>query len=485
MVERLSHLPNRSCRLSFLTEDGIDALKRAALTVMQTTGFRVCHEGARQLLQNAGATVNGENVRVPEDLVNACLESTPKGWTIFDREGREALDVRGRNAYFGTATAAPNTMDALSGEVRPTRLDDIRRGALLADALENIDFVMPFGSAQDVPDAAADLYEFEALITHTSKPLVFLGDSGRSLEWVIEMASAAAGGSTHLREKPFLVVFPVHLSPLVFPEKACERLLTAAEYGIPQVPSSAVQMGATGPITVAGTVAMALAEGLFCLVLAQLKHPGCPVALAANFTILDMASSLISLAAPSASLAYSLHAEVAQSYGLPTWGLAGATDAKTIDAQAGIEATFHIFAQALAGVNLIHDVGYIDSAMCCSPLQLLMGNEIIAMVRHYLNGAEINPDTLATDVIEAVAPGGQFLTHPHTFKHLRASFWKPTLLNRQPRPQWEWSGAKAMKAVLQEKLAVILDTHRPLPMDADKRSEIERIKRMGLKELSN
>ncbi len=472
-----------ACRTRFLTEDQIEDLKRTALNLMMFPGFRVCHPEALRLLKKAGAVVREERVGIPEDIVAASLESVPKGWTIFDRAGREALRVRGRNSYFGTSTAAPNTLDLSSGQVRSTCLGDIRQGAVMADALEHIDFVMPFGSTREMPESAADLSEFEALITHTSKPLVFLGRSGRSLEWVIEMASAAAGGLNRLQEKPFLIVFPVHLSPLVFPRNACERLMTAAAYGIPQVPSSAVQMGATGPITVAGSVALALAEGLFCIVLSQLKNPGCPAALAANFAILDMSTSLVSLAAPSVSLAYSLHAEVAQSYGIPTWGLAGATDAKTIDAQAGIEATFHIFAQALSGVNLIHDVGYIDSAMTCSPLQLLMGNEIIAMVRQYLKGAEINADTMAADIIETIGPGGQFLTHGHTLKYLRESFWRPAVFNRQARPQWERNGSKTMETVLKEKAAAILDQHRPAPLDEAALSEIAMIKRRGRKTL--
>ena len=470
-----------TCRLRLLADDQIEALKRAALEVMINAGFKVGHAGARQLLKKAGAIVHGDIVKVPRDIVDTCLATAPRGWMIYDREGQEALNVYGRNSYFGTSTGAPNTMDAISGKVRPTCCDDIKLGVRLADALENIDFVMPFGSAQDIPGAAADLYEFEATISNTTKPIAFLGSSGKTLELVIEMAAAAAGSLRQLQQKPFLIAFPVHISPLVFPEKACERLLTAAAYSIPQVPSSAVQIGATGPVTAAGSVALALAEGLFCIVLAQLQNPGCPGALAANFTILDMSTSLVSIGAPSISAAYGMHTEVAQSYGLPTWGLAGATDSKAIDAQAGIEATFHLFAQALAGVNLIHDVGYVDSAMSCSPLQLMMGNEIIGMVRHYLNDIEINKDTLATDVINTVGPGGQFLTQQHTFQQLRKSFWKPSTLNRHYREQWEHNGAKTLENALRDKMIAILDSNKAKPMNQKSITEIERIKIIGEK----
>ena len=62
-----------------------------------------------------------------------------------------------------------------------------------------------------------------------------------------------------------------------------------------------------------------------------------------------MTAGLLSIAAPETSLALAAQAEVAQSFGLPSWGLAGTTDAKVLDAQAGSESAFSILAQALSG----------------------------------------------------------------------------------------------------------------------------------------
>jgi trimethylamine--corrinoid protein Co-methyltransferase len=127
------------------------------------------------MLKAAGALVKNEWVRVPEFVVAECLRTTPKGWTVFDRNGDRAMEVEGRKSYYGTSTASPNTKDALTGEIHPTRVADIAIGAKVADALENIDWVMPMGSCQDVPALAADVYEFEAVVTHTVKPIIFIG----------------------------------------------------------------------------------------------------------------------------------------------------------------------------------------------------------------------------------------------------------------------------------------------------------------------
>jgi len=143
----------------------------------------------------------------------------------------------------------------------------------------------------------------------------------------------------------------------VQPEDVVDRIFVAADLGMPQVPGPAVSLGATGPITLAGTVALLTAESLMCIVLAQLRKPGCPCCLSANVQVLDMATGLFGVGFPEISLGICAQAEVAQSFGLPTWGYAGCTDAKVLDAQAGLESGLTVLSQGLAGLNLIHDVG--------------------------------------------------------------------------------------------------------------------------------
>ncbi len=263
-----------------------------------------------------------------------------------------------------------------------------------------------------------------------------------------------------------------------------ERIFIAADLMMPQIPGPAALVGGTGPVTLAGTVAQLTAESLMCLVLAQLRKPGCPVCLSANVQIMDMATGLFGVGAPEMSLGISAQAEVAQSFDLPTWGYAGCTDAKTIDAQAGMEAAFSIITQALAGLNLIHDVGYLDMAMVCSPAQLLLGNEAIGMAKRFLQGIRVSAETLARDVVQAVGPGGHFLEQDHTFKHFRTELWRSDLLTRQARPDWEAAGAKDMAQRIQEKLHDIVENHKPEPLSDDLTAALEKLKMAGEKKLT-
>ncbi len=476
-------IQKRSPYLRILTPDQIQEIKRAAFDVMYNVGFKVLHEGARKMLKKAGALVKDEHVKVPAYIVKECLNSAPNGFIIYDRNGRRSMEVEDRKSWYGTSTASPNTKDALTGEVHPTTVRDIANGARVADYCEHIDWVMPMGSCQDVPSLAADIHEFTAVVTHTTKPIVFIGYSPRGTELVYQMAAEVAGGVDRLREKPFLILYPEPISPLVCPADVVERIFLAADLFMPQVPGPAVQLGATGPATLAGVIVQITAESLMCLTLAQLRNPGCPVCLSGNVQILDMLTGLFGVGYPEMSLGISAQAEVAQSFGLPTWGYAGCTDAKVVDAQAGLESAFSILSQGLAGLNLIHDVGYLDMAMVCSAAQLLLGNEAIGMTKRFLQGIEVSQDTIARHVIEAVGPGGHFLDQPHTVDHFRTELSRSELLCREPYEDWQTSGSKDMAQRIQEKLSDILANHHVPELPGKVLTNIEKIKRDGEREL--
>lgn len=479
-----SFVERRSAYFRMLSDDQIWEIKQAAFDVIEKTGCQILHEGAVRLLKEAGAAVKGDIVKIPRFVVEECIRSTPKGFTIFDRDGNRALEVEGRKSYYGTSTASPNTRDAVTGEVRETRVADIALGARVADALPHLDWVMPMGSSQDVSAFAADVHEFEAVVTNTTKPIVFIGYTARGVELVYEMAAEVTGGLERLQARPFLILYPEPISPLVFPKDVVERMFVAADLGLPQIPGTAVQFGATGPVTLAGALVQGIAEGLISLVLIQLRRRGAPTTLSANFSVLDMVTTLLATGAPETSVALAAQAEVAQSWGLPTWGKAGTTDSKLLDAEAGIEATFSILAQGLAGLNLIHDVGYMDRGMICSAEMLVMGDEIIGMAKRFVGGIEVTTETLARGVIEKVGPGGHFLQEDHTYDHFRRELWIPTLMARQSYDDWRLAGAKSMAQRVQEKTIGLAEGHQVPDLPDETLAALARLKRKGEAELA-
>jgi trimethylamine--corrinoid protein Co-methyltransferase len=435
------------------------------------------------MMKQAGACVKENNVKIPRHLVEECLTTTPKGWTIYDRNGRRAMEVEGEKSHYGTSTASPNTRDAFSGEIRQTSIKDIELGAKVADYLDGIDFVMPMGSAQDIPGGAGEVHEFNAMVSNTTKPSVFIGYTALGCEYVYEMAAVIAGGQENLSQKPFIIAYPEAIAPLFFPDDVIERIFVAADRFMPQLPGSTVQAGATGPVTLAGIITQITAESLIHITIAQLRKKGCPVAMSGNVGILDMKTALLAIGAPESNLALAAQAEVALSFNLPTWGLAGGTDSKMLDAQAGLESAFSILSQGLSGLNLIHDVGYMASGMACSLDQLVMGNEVIGMTKRFVEGISITRETIARQIIEDVGPGNNFLVHQHTIDHFKKELWNAKLLNRQTIDAWKDAGKPSMEDRVKEEVRMITETHKPKPLSDSILSELDLLKKEGEREI--
>jgi trimethylamine--corrinoid protein Co-methyltransferase len=190
--------------------------------------------------------------------------------------------------------------------------------------------------------------------------------------------------------------------------------------------------------------------------------------------VLDMATGQCSFNAPEYLLAYSAIIEMSHYYDLPSWGYAGTSDSQIPDEQATFEAGLLTFLSEMAGSNLNHDVGYLDFARTGSLEMIVMLNEIIDQVRRLHRGIPVDDDMLAVDVIEEVGADGDFLTHPHTLKHLRSTQWRPELISRMGYDQWQSIGSTSLLGRAQKKLQQILEEHQPFPIPEDQAQEIQK-----------
>jgi trimethylamine---corrinoid protein Co-methyltransferase len=455
---------SETVRLNILTKDEIREIHAGTLEVLEKTGVRVCNDKGLRLLADAGCRVSGDTVRIPPHLVEEAIRSAPESFLLYNRKGENPLRVGYHRVYYGTGVTNPNFRDIHTGERRPTRVQDIRDAAKVCDFLSGYDWIMPLGSAQDVPAQAADVHEFEAAVTQTIKPVVFITSDLRGLADVIEMASAIAGSLEALIAKPFIISYPEPASPLFHVKEAVEKLLYSAEVGLPVVYTPCPLSGATAPATMAGVLTTANAECLSGLVMAQLTRKGTPFIVGGVLTIMDMATGNVSYGAPEMSLLLAGYADIAHSYGLPTWGTAGCSDAKLPDEQSAIESTFSSLMNGLSGLNLVHDPGFLDSAMMGSIEMLVMTDEIIGMVKRILRGIRVDDETVAREVIDRVGPAGHYLTDDHTLAHFRSEHWHPTLMHRSTYAQWAAGGKTSMGERIREKTLSILENHVPEPL---------------------
>jgi trimethylamine--corrinoid protein Co-methyltransferase len=290
------------------------------------------------------------------------------------------------------------------------------------------------------------------------------------------MAAVVAGGEEALRQRPnvFTTVNPV--APLQHDQGLTEGLIEYASYGLPIDVTSEPQAGATAPVTLAGLLAQQTADVLSGITLAQLVNPGTPVWYGTCGAIMDMKLGAIALGAVEAGLINAASAQLAAHYNIPCRGTGAATESKLLDIQAGYEKAITLLMAALGGINCIFYPGVLEHALTISLESLVIDNEICGMALRALRGIEVNADTLAVPVIEAVGPGGNFLGQRHTLNFLQQEQFMPSLSNRQTREDWlSRAGGKSGWERAKDEVRRILAEHEPPPLDASVEAELERI----------
>jgi trimethylamine--corrinoid protein Co-methyltransferase len=105
------------------------------------------------------------------------------------------------------------------------------------------------------------------------------------------------------------------------------------------------------------------------------------------------------------------------------------------------------------------------------------------MTKRFVEGIRVDAETLARDIIDAVGPGGNFLSQRHTVNHVRKELWQAKLMNRQPIDVWQNGGEPVMKNRVRDEVKRIVETHEPEPLDGRVLDEVKRLKREGEKEI--
>ena len=462
-------------RYHAVTEQECEQLIEASFRIMEEIGLQVLNEKARKRMADAGCTVEGDIVKIPASLVKEAIASAPSEMVLYDREGNEALRAGGTNVYFGNGPTNPSYNDFETGERRPALRADAARSALVTDACPNVDFVMGLAQISDCDQRIADVVELRELLANTVKPIVAWGNSPENFKAEVEMAAAVAGGIEKLQEKPFLAIFPgCPITPLVINEELCDKLEYGIEAGLPIIWPTGPQPGSTAPITTAGSIAMGLAEVFVGLVLSQLMKKGTAFVGGVVVVGVDMATSQSSYGTPEHCLGESIIADIFHYLDLPMFQTAGVTDSKLVDEQSAIEVSMAVLSNVLSGGHMVHDVGFMDSAMSASLEQVVLCDEIIGYARRIGRGIDINDETLAFDAIKEVGPGGNFLTHEHTFMNLRKELWFHTLLDHRSYQSW-LTDPTDMRTRVKRKTADILENHKPKALSDEVLAKLDAI----------
>jgi len=465
-------------RMSFLTGDQIALLRDRVFDLLGDNGVRLEHPVVLEKLAAAGAQVDAEgmHVRFPRKLLEAAIESAPSEFVLAGREA--ALDVAlprpDGTFHVRPGTGAPSYLDPISGEKRDFTIPDIAQWTRLADALAGIDFV-PFPSPTGVPTATADVHALRCTLENTSKHVWIQPYSGESIEYLLELASVAAGGEAALRERPRVSFIACALTPLNFKFMDIEVMLQACPKGIPVHACSLPGAGTTAPITIPGTIILAAAEILVLLTVAQTLRPGAPVVgtpliFAGDMTTgLSLQSSVEAIQGKAAAVEF-----IKAAFGIPTHTHGWGSDTPTLELQSGIEGTLLASVIASVGCDVLGGAGQLEVTATLSPVQLVIDDEVGRMLRRLAGGLDLNEDTMAWETLSKGTPGMLFLSERHTVHHCRESF-VPASFARQDREKWEAGGRKdLLDRALARYESIVSDTIEP-DLAEDVLRELDRV----------
>jgi trimethylamine--corrinoid protein Co-methyltransferase len=246
-----------------------------------------------------------------------------------------------------------------------------------------------------------------------------------------------------------------------------------ASRGLPLTLHAHPIAGFTAPVTLPGELVITHAEILTLVTIAQLIRPGAPVVYGMSSSVPDMRSGANLAGAVEIGLLGAAVARLAGRCGLPCVMSSG-TDAYRPGAQATMERLLTLLPPALAGVDLVN-LSTLETKMTFSLEQLVIDEEILGIIKRYLEGITVNDETLALELIHEIGPGGAFVDSDHTFRYFRDELLTPTLIHHEPRESWEAVGAPDMRSRTRAEIRRILAEHHPLPLEDGVAAQLDEI----------
>jgi trimethylamine--corrinoid protein Co-methyltransferase len=457
-----------------LTADEVARIHLATLQVLAEAGVVFEAERARRILERGGCRVDHASgcVTFPSRVVEECLAQCPSDFTIQGRDRRYDLEISPNRLYFQSHPGL-YIRDLNTGQRRWAILADIGPLTRLIDALDQVHVsIVPSGTLADkAPEVMTEWVTAEQM--RNTQKVVAAGVFHGCTKWIVEMARVT-GQQVYGQMNP--------ITPLHYPAEQTEGGLAYVAAGHPICILPGPTVGANSPATLAGTLVLQNVEHLAGVVLVQLTHPGAPVVLGGYPHVMDMRTGAICIGGVETGLLGAALAQIGRRYGVPTHAQFPVTDAKTLDEQAAIEKAMSIVLVAEANPALISNGGALETEKAWSPVQLVIDNEINAMVGRVVQGIAVTEETLAVDTIEEVGPGGHYLSTLHTLRTWQAEQYLPELADRLGYDAWEAEGCRTMVDRARERARDIVRTHQVPRLSNEQDRELDRILRAAERE---
>ena len=455
-------------RMQTLSDAQMQLIHDSAMEVLGTTGVAFNEEEALEIFKANDFKVDDKTVFFNERQVRAALETAPSTFTVTARNPEKSVVIGEADFALVPGYGAPFITEA-DGSQREANMADYENFCKLLQTSKHLNmngFMMVEPS--DVPPETSHLDMLFSSIALCDKPFMGSPLSREAARDCVEMAAIVWGGRDKLQEVgPVTVSLINSLSPLQFSDEMAGSLIELARGNQACVIASLIMAGSSGPVTLAGVLALQTAEILAGITLAQLVNPGVPVIYGSTSSAMDMKTGGLAIGAPELSMVVSATAQMARYYRLPCRSGGGLTDAHAADGQAGVESALALSTAIRNGVNFIlHTAGILGSYIAMSYEKFLLDEELAGLIQKMISPIEITPDSIDVEMIKNVGIGGQYLTQPKTFQLCRTEFFMTDMMNRQNHTGWAAGGAKRIDQVAADRLAQRLASYERPELDS-------------------
>ncbi len=486
--------------LRVIDREQMDRLHEGILRVLEDTGLHIRGAFLLKALADAGCRVDFEKqiafftpelvekqIAAQRDRYKMVRSSL---WYPFCSEMRSD-DVAWPDAFtvdFGYGT--PWILDHGHRTPRKPTVQDQIDMIMLGNAIEQVRAVNSPLICGDFDPRIETIESARLLLLHTKKPGWVGTSSGQEVKYLAELAALAVDNDkrTLAEQPPVFVNAYCTTSPLKIDDRSCEVLQEALRYGFPVNFASMPILGATTPVTPAGSVIVAAAEILGGITAASLLAPNAYYYGTSISAEMDMRTTQICYSTPAAVLTdAALHQLFRYRYGMVLNVEPAYVEAKTPGLQASFMKTFRQMALGCTASSSL-PIGILDNASTFSASQAMIDLDLNTAMYKFGQGIEINDDTMCVDLINELGFCGtqSYLETEHTYQHFRNVLWDTMFLDRK-YAQIEGDGEISMDEKILEKAEQawreLVASQEPIEIDQAYKTELDRIVTSARKEL--
>lgn len=462
-------------QVSFLENKLIEQIVAEGRDLICKLGVEIRNSSVLSLLSDHGARIdnNGSRAYFTPDIIDKSLKAAPRSFKLYDTRGIEAVDFSGSNVNFTPGSAAINIIDSNTNVTRRPSTADYVKYSKLMSQMDHIASQATAMIPADVHERISDSYRLYLSLMFCEKPVVTGTFTIEAFAVMKNLQVAVRGSEKELAARPLTIFSCCPTAPIKWSDVTSQNVVDCAKYSIPVEYISMPLSGFMAPITIVGSLVQHTAETLSGLAISQLTNPGTPVLYGGSPAIFDIRYETTPMGAVETMMMDCAYSEIGHYLGLPTQAYIGLSDAKLLDAQAGLETAMGATLAALAGVNNVSGPGMLDFESCFSLEKLVVDNEICGMVHRMLRGIEPGEDFPSLPRFEELLKEKHLLISDHTRRFLKREIHFPgPVIDRANRSRWLEDGGVTLRDRARKEIDQIIADYEGTKLSGDVKREL-------------